>query len=156
MNNTYFKRVISSAVAMLMLAVSPLTGFAESADGAAADNEASLVSESESSSDDVSSEESSRTGKSFSRASCSQFVPQSSRARRSASTTQRVSRSSPAAGRSARRSKDSSIRPSTTGSGISPRCSTGQRRRSAASFLRSFLTPSCHIPPKCKKKPSTP
>lgn len=63
MNNTYFKRVISSAVAMLMLAVSPLTGFAESADGAAADNEASLVSESESSSDDVSSEESSRTGK---------------------------------------------------------------------------------------------
>ena len=64
--------------------------------------------------------------------------------------------SSPAAGRSALRSKDSSIRPSTTGSGISPRCSTGQRRRSAASFLRSFLTPSCHIPPKCKKKPSTP
>ena len=46
MNNTYFKRVISSAVAMLMLAVSPLSAFAESSEEAAADNEALSASES--------------------------------------------------------------------------------------------------------------
>ncbi len=47
MNNTYFKRVISSAVAVLMLAASSLTAFAESDVETAADNGTFSASESE-------------------------------------------------------------------------------------------------------------
>ena len=63
MNNTYLKRVISSAVAALLLATSPLSAYAEGADETAADSGALSASESADAPDEGSAGSAAMTGK---------------------------------------------------------------------------------------------